>query len=59
MKKAEVRKEVIGLIGLLDDPKHPFVESCSLKSLFDYLRTMIKYSRFDLEATRRELKGKK
>ncbi len=58
MKESEVRYEVTELIGLLD-PTFLITKRQSLKGLFQLLRTMIVYSRFDLEATRRELKGKK
>jgi len=58
MKEKEVRKEVIGLINLID-PMPLYAKRPSLKDLFQLLRTMIGYTKLDLEATQRELKGKK
>lgn len=59
MKKADVKLKVEELICLLDGDKRRFKETETPEELFTLLKTMIKYIIFDLEATRRELKGKK
>jgi len=59
MKESDVKFQVEELIILLDGNKCRFKKSETVKELFTLLRTIIKYTMFDLEATRRELRGKK
>ena len=53
MTNAEVQRELYKLAKVLgDDNKY---RGLKLPQLFQYLRLAAKYSKFDLEATRREL----
>jgi len=57
MKEKEVWKEVSELINKLD-PIPLSASHGSLKELLAFLRVKIVYTVFDLEATRRELRGR-
>lgn len=59
MKDADVKFKVEELISLLDGDKRRFKKTETPKELFALLKTMMLYTMLDLEATRRELRGKK
>lgn len=59
MKESELKFKVEELCSLLDGDKRRFREAETPEALFALLKTLVKYTLLDLEATRRELKGKK
>lgn len=56
LTKKEIKLELERLVTLADSGCSTIVSSTSIKEDIDYLRMCILYSKFDLEATERELR---
>ncbi len=55
MTNEQIESEIEDLIELFDNPLPKGKKYKSKEEMFHYLRVKIKYTLFDLEATRREL----